>query len=123
MKPLIIVFIGSGFGGVLRYLIGKVFLPFTNLTFPVGTFTANSLAGLIAGVALALFQRQSLSPEIRMAVLIGFCGGLSTFSTFSVELLDMLQIGNYRAFGLYAVTSICVCLAFVWVGTAVAERL
>lgn len=93
MKDLILVFIGSGFGGVARFLVGKnIFVDY----FPLSTLVANILACFILGLTIGLAQhRQLISADVKLFVTIGFCGGFSTFSTFSNDTLQLLQAGNY----------------------------
>ena len=81
---------GAGIGAWLRWWLGLRFnaaLP----GLPLGTLAANLLGGYLIGVALALFERHaSLPPEVRLLVITGFLGGLTTFSTFSAELTSLL---------------------------------
>lgn len=94
-KPIIAIAAGSGLGGLARWGLGaKLNALFPDV--PPGTLAANMIAGYIVGIALAFFaQTPSLSPEWRLLVITGFCGGLSTFSTFSAEVVVLLQRGQY----------------------------
>lgn len=92
MKLLGFLAVGSGasIGAWLRWWLGlrlNASLP----ELPLGTLAANLLGGYIIGIALALFERHaSLPPEVRLLVITGFLGGLTTFSTFSAELTSLL---------------------------------
>jgi CrcB protein len=91
MKPLGFLAVGSGsIGAWLRWWLGlrlNAVLP----AFPLGTLAANLLGGFAIGVAIALFDRHpALAPEVRLLVVTGMLGGLTTFSTFSAELASML---------------------------------
>lgn len=90
-KPILAISLGAALGALLRWQLGlklNSFLPFA----PPGTLTANLLAGYIVGLALAYFaQAPDISPEWRLFIITGFCGGLSTFSTFSAEIISLLQ--------------------------------
>ena len=92
-KPIVAIATGSVIGGLFRWALGlrlNSLLP--NL--PPGTLMANLIAGYIVGLAVAYFsQAPGLSPEWRLLIITGFCGGLSTFSTFSAEVVDLLQRG------------------------------
>ncbi|MBS0571472.1 MAG: fluoride efflux transporter CrcB [Proteobacteria bacterium] len=90
-----VVGIGAFAGAVLRWLFGIWFNPLFP-TLPLGTLAANLLGGLVIGAALGLFgQFQSLSPELRLFVTTGFCGGLTTFSTFSAETVTLFLRQQY----------------------------
>lgn len=81
---------GAFAGAVLRWTFGLLLNPVLPVL-PLGTLTANLLGGLVIGAALGLFnQFQSLPPEMRLFVTTGFCGGLTTFSTFSAETVTLL---------------------------------
>ena len=108
------VFLGGGIGAVLRYSISKFTLLFYKGQFPLSTLLSNILACLIVGLFLTtLSASKSISPNIKLFVLIGLCGGLSTFSTFSLETLQMLKSGNhYWAFA-NIILSIVACLGLL----------
>ena len=81
---------GAFAGAVLRWGFGLLLNPLLPVL-PLGTLAANLLGGLVIGAALGLFnQFQSLPPELRLFVTTGFCGGLTTFSTFSAETVTLL---------------------------------
>ncbi|HMM57681.1 MAG: fluoride efflux transporter CrcB [Xanthomonadales bacterium PRO7] len=87
--------IGAFAGAVLRWLFGIWFNPLLP-TLPLGTLAANLLGGFIIGCALGVFtQFQSLSPELRLFITTGFCGGLTTFSTFSAETVTLFLRQQY----------------------------
>jgi CrcB protein len=88
------VFVGAGLGALLRWLLGDRLNPLIP-TLPLGTLAANLLGGLLVGVAVAYFGRHGgLSPELRLFVVTGFLGGLTTFSTFSAEVVTLLLRGE-----------------------------
>ena len=88
------VFSGAGLGACLRWWLGLVFNPLFP-TVPLGTLIANLLGGYLVGVAVAFFSiNTSLPPEIRLLVVTGFMGGLTTFSTFSSEVVTLLARGQ-----------------------------
>ena len=85
MKNLLIVFIGGGFGSVMRYIIGKYLnSPVTGI--PYGTFAANIIGSFIIGIVLGLaLKHNTLSNNTVLFIAVGFCGGFTTFSTFAYE--------------------------------------
>ncbi|ANJ54809.1 camphor resistance protein CrcB [Pseudomonas silesiensis] len=91
---LLVIAIGASLGAWLRWLLGmKLNALFP--TIPPGTVVANMVGGYIIGLAIAfLAASPSLSPEWRLLIITGFCGGLTTFSTFSAETVALIQEGR-----------------------------
>ncbi len=102
LKSLIVIAVGASLGAWLRWLLGmKLNALFP--TIPPGTVVANMVGGYIIGLAIAfLAASPTLSPEWRLLIITGFCGGLTTFSTFSAETVALLQEGRL----LWALSSI-----------------
>jgi len=93
-KAIVAISIGSTLGALLRWWLG-LFLNAQFPTIPPGTLAANLIGAYIIGVAVALFGVYSaIAPEWRLFVITGFCGGLTTFSTFSAESVTLLQQGR-----------------------------
>lgn len=93
-KPVIAIFLGAGLGALLRWWLGN---KLNNLfpAIPPGTLSANLIGGYIIGAAIAYFATATaIAPEWRLFVITGFCGGLTTFSTFSAEVVTLLQQGR-----------------------------
>ena len=89
------VFGGAGAGACLRWWLGSTLNPVFP-TLPLGTLAANLLGGYLVGVAVAYFaQNTALPPEVRLLIITGFLGGLTTFSTFSAEVVASLLRGEY----------------------------
>ena len=115
IKPIIAIAFGAGCGAVLRWGLGlKLNALFPAI--PLGTLAANLLGGYIVGLAVAYFaQMPGLSPEWRLLIITGFCGGLTTFSTFSVEIVTLLQQGRMlvamSAIGIHVMGSLLMTLA------------
>jgi len=93
-KPILAISLGASLGALLRWALGSQF----NRIFPTvppGTLTANLIGGYIIGLAVAYFaQAPNIAPEWRLLIITGFCGGLTTFSTFSAEVVTLLQQGR-----------------------------
>jgi len=89
------VFSGAGFGACLRWWLGMALNPLFPVL-PLGTLTANLVGGYLIGVAMAYFSfNASLPPEVRLLVITGFMGALTTFSTFSAEIVTLLTRGQF----------------------------
>lgn len=93
-KSLIVIAVGASLGAWLRWILGmKLNALFP--TIPPGTVVANMVGGYIIGLAIAfLAASPTLSPEWRLLIITGFCGGLTTFSTFSAETVALIQEGR-----------------------------
>jgi CrcB protein len=101
MNLALLLIIGSGgfFGAISRFLIATNVQKLFGGFFPVGTLTVNVLGSFIIGFA-AMFFAQIAQPEYKAFVITGFLGALTTFSTFSLENVNMLQDGEFTKFGL-----------------------
>jgi fluoride exporter len=93
--PFLSVFIGAGLGACLRWWLGMHLNPLFP-TIPLGTLASNLIGGYIIGLAVAFFAlKTELPPEARLFVITGFLGGLTTFSTFSSEVVELLSRGQF----------------------------
>lgn len=116
MKNLLLVFLGGGFGSVLRYIIGK-YLNSPQSGIPFGTFTANILGSLLIGVFLGLAAKNdTLSQNQTLLLATGFCGGFTTFSTFAYENHVFLKAGDFTSFAVYTVVSFVIGFLAVFLG-------
>jgi CrcB protein len=93
--PILAVFGGAGCGALLRWWLGGLLNPVFP-TLPLGTLAANLIGGLLVGVASAFFTHTAgLAPQWRLLIITGFMGGLTTFSTFSVEVVSLIGRQEY----------------------------
>ncbi|MBN7121137.1 MULTISPECIES: fluoride efflux transporter CrcB [Erwinia] len=95
LKTLVAIAVGGSAGSILRWLL-SVRLNAIFPSLPPGTLTVNLVGGFIIGGAMAYFLRNpELDPAWKLLIITGFCGGLTTFSTFSMEIVGLMQSGNY----------------------------
>jgi CrcB protein len=115
LKSIVAIGIGAALGALLRWVLGlslNSYFP----AIPMGTLASNLIGGYIIGVAVAFFAAYSaLAPEWRLFIITGFCGGLTTFSTFSAEIVALLQQGRTlmacAAAGIHLAGSVLMTLA------------
>ena len=123
MKGIIAVFIGSGIGGVMRYLLGKVIQTYYSGIFPLATLLINILACLLLGVVIGYMDsRQMLSSRMQLFWATGICGGFSTFSTFSSENLTLYREGQYGLLLTYVGLSVLLCFCGTFGGLYICQR-
>lgn len=107
--------IGCAFGGMLRFLFEKMWNHLS--VFPLGTFRANALGAFIIGLVTGLFLKyKEWNPEIKTVITTGFCGGLTTFSTFSFELVKMINTAPGYEIGIYLILTMLMGLFGVFLG-------
>lgn len=124
MQMILYIAAGSALGGVARYVIGGWVQRVAATPFPVGTLLVNITGSLLLGVlARTVLVTPGMSAEMRALLTIGFCGGYTTFSTFSLETLQLLEKGQPGRAALYALTSVVLSLAALWLGFVIAREL
>lgn len=117
MKMFFIVGLGSFLGGVFRYLLQKQLTDSIQSSFPYATLLINITGCFFIGFLLGLSNKYDfLSPETRLFLTTGLCGGFTTFSTFSNDSLMLLRDGNYYYFLLYALLSVVVGIICTFLG-------
>lgn len=115
MTNLLAIFIGGGLGSLARFGVGKFVSANFQTHFPTGTLAANLLSCVVLGLALGAFSgRIQAEPWLRAFVVIGFCGGFSTFSTFSFETQQLLRDGHTLAALLNIAISVAFCVALLF---------
>jgi CrcB protein len=118
------VALGSAVGGVLRYLLGGWVQERAGTTFPIQTLLINVTGSLLLGfLQQYALETSAVSPEVRTMLTIGFCGGYTTFSTFSFETVRMLEDGDWRRAALYVTLSVVLSVGAAILGIVAAREL
>jgi CrcB protein len=118
--------VGSALGGMGRYVLSGVAARLIGETFPWGTLIVNVVGSFIIGFFATLTGpdgRVFIGSTARQFVLVGFCGGYTTFSSFSLQTLNLMQDGEWANAGVNITISVILCLAAVWAGYALAFSL
>ncbi len=124
MKALIFIAIGGAAGAVLRYGASLSVYSLLGKGFPYGTLFVNVSGSLLMGLlSVIMLERFNIGPEWRAAVLVGVLGSFTTFSTFSIETLNLLEQGDVMRAMTNIVLSVLVCLAAVWFGVLIGRQI
>ncbi len=110
---LLLIFIGGGTGSVLRYLAGRCI---GSDSFPWGTFAVNIIGCFLIGLLSTWMARHSLSPDLRLLLIVGLCGGFTTFSTFSNESLTLMRNGQPLLSLAYVIGSVALGVIAAYAG-------
>jgi len=124
IKNLLLVGLGGGIGSIARYLCQKWFNENYPHPFPWGTFVINLIGCFLIGVFYAATEKSTvLSPQTRLLLIAGFCGGFTTFSTFAFENMNLLRSGDLLYFSVYIIASVVLGIAGVFAGIAITKLL
>lgn len=124
MFNLLFIFIGAGLGGVLRYWITSASYAVLGREFPYGTLIVNISGCFFMGLVFILLMERvhSMAPALRALLLIGFLGGFTTFSSFSIETLNLFENGELLAAFTNICLSIILCLSATWIGVTLGRQ-
>ena len=121
-RNVLLVAIGSMVGGVARYLCALGLARSTTGAFPYGTFAVNVVGCLLIGLVYGCAERfEWFSPDLRLFLATGFCGGFTTFSSFAYENIELLQDKDYLTFAAYSCLSFILGLGAAYVGVLLAK--
>jgi len=119
MSHLIFIAVGGAAGALARYGMSGLLNNATN-KLPYGTLVCNALGSLVMGVLFVLIlEKARLSPELRPLLMVGFLGAFTTFSTFSLETVAMLQEGHMMSAAIYVLLSVVLSIAALYAGITV----
>lgn len=117
---LVLIAVGGAAGALLRYGVSE-WVTAPRGGFPLATLLANVTGAFLLGVASLLLVRLEVSAAVRLGLTVGVLGAYTTFSTFSVETLDLVSDGQWRTAALYVVASVAGALAAAWAGQSLAR--
>lgn len=107
--------LGGALGSIIRYGIAQL-TPNNNYSFPYSTILANVISCFILGLSVSLFSRGLLDEKQKLFLVTGFCGGLSTFSTFTYENIQLFESGEYLLCFVNILFSVFICFIFLFLG-------
>lgn len=124
MTQLLAIAAGGATGAVLRFLMSGWVYTWLGRGFPYGTLVVNVVGSLLMGLlSVLLIERLSLGPEWRAAILIGLLGGFTTFSTFSIETLNLIEAGAHGKALANTALSVVLCVAAAWIGVIAGRQI
>src|SRR5438552_10350952 len=116
-KNILLAGLGGGAGSIARFLCQKYIYAWYPHPFPFGTFIVNISGCFLIGVLYALAEKGNLlTPEWRLLLITGFCGGYTTFSSFAYENINLLRNGDVTYFILYSISSLILGILATWLG-------
>lgn len=120
MKTLLLVGAGGFVGSILRYLVSVWMMPLSERTgLPLGTLAVNVVGSLAIGFLLSWCQTRME----HLLLIVGLCGGFTTFSTFSLEVVNLLRAGTYGSAVFYIAASLCLSVLAVWAGMYAGDKI
>ena len=122
MKTFIYIFLAGGLGSIIRYGIDLWITQGSVAKFPFATFVVNILGCILIGIFYTLSERYNYSMEIRLLLTVGFCGGFTTFSSFSYEGFSLIKSGDFGLYTAYVIGSVVSGTAAVFFGAWLFKR-
>lgn len=124
MKNLLFVAMGGAVGAMLRYGISSGIYTWFGRGFPYGTLVVNLLGSFAIGLlSILLIEKFNVPHEVRLALVVGVLGALTTFSTFSWETLDLMQQGMMQKAFLNVLLNVVICIGAAWTGAQWAKTM
>lgn len=125
MQYSLIIFLGAGLGGLLRYWISRWITASFGGHFPYGTLVVNLSGCFLMGLLFVLLLERfgTIGAQMRALVLIGFLGGYTTFSSFSIETINLFESGKFLSASLNIFLSTFICIFVCWLGVLTARQI
>jgi len=124
VAQILFIAAGGATGALLRYWMSQSIHSFMGRGFPYGTLSVNLLGSLLMGLLYVfLIERMDVNPEWRAGLIIGLLGAFTTFSTFSIETLNLMEVGEQLKAGLNILFSVTFCIAGCWLGMIIGRQI
>ncbi len=124
LNQLIMIAAGGAAGSLMRFVLSTGIHRVAGRDFPYGTLSVNVIGSLLMGLLyILLIERASVSVEWRALLLVGFLGAFTTFSTFSIETLNLLENGELIKAGANVLLSVILCILAAWSGVILGRHL
>lgn len=116
LKTIFFIAIGGAVGSILRFLVSQIVSKFWTGNFPLATFIVNVLGCLMIGFFVGITTKNNLDNGLKWLLITGLCGGFTTFSTFSMENITLLQNNHFTTAFIYIISSVMISILSVWLG-------
>tara|TARA_Y100000590_G_scaffold458232_1_gene612529 strand:+ start:4410 stop:4784 length:375 start_codon:yes stop_codon:yes gene_type:complete len=124
MIGVIAIVIGGALGSLCRYFMSMNIYLLLGKSFPYGTLAVNILGSIIMGsVYILAMEKITISEELRAGITVGFLGAFTTFSTFSIETMNLIESGEITKAGLNIILSVILCIVGCWLGMSITRQL
>ncbi|MGB0238209.1 MAG: fluoride efflux transporter CrcB [Cycloclasticus sp.] len=124
MTQLLAIAAGGSIGAVMRFIVSTGIYSWLGRGFPYGTLVVNVLGSLLMGLLYELFfLRLLVSPEVRAILLVGFLGAFTTFSTFSIETVNLIEQGDLLKAMANVFASVILCVLAAWIGLQIMRHI
>jgi len=124
LKTLLIIAMGGALGAVLRYSISSGLYHWLGRSFPYGTLAVNVLGSLLIGLlSILLIEKFSVSQDVKLGIVVGVLGALTTFSTFSMDTIILMEQGLLQKALLNVLLNVVLCISAAWLGVVWAKSM
>ncbi len=124
IKSILLIGLGGSVGSIARYFISKLNLSYDLLSIPIGTLSVNILGSFLIGFLVGIAEKSTiLNADLRLLLMVGFCGGFTTFSSFTNENLTLMHNGQFLSLTLYTGLSVMLGFFAVYLGFATSNLL